>query len=71
MKEVNKTSLARMGKLNNSIVQSIGGSECTPIEVITVLRTITNRLDKAFELSVMGNPVSSIAERISDGSNVE
>ncbi len=66
------TSLSNMGKLNNSIIGLIDSSECSTIEVITVLRTITLRLDKAFELSVMGNPVSSIAETVknkNDGNN--
>jgi len=67
MQKESDTGLANMAQLNNSIIALIDSSECTTIEVITVLRTITFRLDKAFELSVMGNPVSSIAKRVNNG----
>ena len=68
MRESTDTSLSKMGELNNFLIALIDSSECTPIEVITVLRLITLRLDNAFELSVMGNPVSSIAEKVKNGS---
>ena len=64
MHEVNKTSLSRMGKLNNAVCELIGATDCNTIEVITVLKQIAFRLDKAFELSVMGNPIKSIAEKV-------
>ena len=67
MQKESDTGLTNMAQLNNSIIALIDSSECTTIEVVTVLRTITLRLDKAFELSVMGNPMSSIAKRVNNG----
>lgn len=69
MKEV--TDSTQMGELNNSIIALIGDSECNVLEVIAVLRIITSRLEKAFELQVMGNPVAGLAERLKHGSDVE
>jgi len=67
MQRETETSLAGMGELNNSIIALIDGSGCSTIECITVLRNITGRLDKAFDLSVMGNPLASIAKAVKDG----
>jgi hypothetical protein len=76
MNQVDEAALDRMGRLNNAVVDLIGGSDCSPVEAINVLRVITARLDESFELSVMGNPVARMAKKLRekeklDGSNVE
>jgi hypothetical protein len=67
MQRESETSLASMAELNNSVIALIDGSECTTVEAIMVLRAIAFRLDKAFEMAVMGNPVASIAKKVKDG----
>ena len=64
MQEVEKLGLTQMAELNNSVISLVDSSKCTVLEVIAVLRIITSRLDKSFELSVMGNPVSNIAAEV-------
>jgi hypothetical protein len=71
MKEPNDADLTRMGLLNSAFVHIIETSECTPIEAIIVLRIITNRLEKSFELSVMGDPLAGIVKENNNGSNLE
>jgi len=60
-----------MGELNNSIIAMVDQTDCSIVEVIIVLRLIALRLERAFELSVMGNPIASIAERVRHGDNLE
>jgi len=68
-------ALDRMGRLNNAVAEAIAKSNCNVIEVMTVLKLIVLRVEKAFELSVMGNPVQQIADKLkkeaADGSNME
>jgi hypothetical protein len=74
MQEIDDTASERMGNLNNAVVALIDTSTCTTLEVITVLRLIVQRLDKAFETSVMESPIKTIADKVDkvkDGSNVE
>ena len=62
---------AQMGELHNLIIALIDQSECNIFEIITILRLVTSRLEKSFELSVMGNPMASITESVKDGDNLE
>ena len=74
MQEINDSSSTQMGNLNNAVIALIDASPCTTIEAITVLRLVTQRLDKAFEMSVMGSPVKTIADKAKEtevGSNME
>ena len=70
MEKTSNASLERMGKLNNALVKAVEVSSCSPVETIQVLLMFAHRIEDAFKISIMGNPVSSIKKRLENGSNM-
>jgi hypothetical protein len=70
MQNIDDTCSERMGNLNNAMVAVINTTDCDTLEVISVLRLIARRLESAFELQVMGNPVQRIADDIKEKDTV-
>ena len=52
MQEIDEASKERMALLNNALVESIDKSNATPLEAISTLEIILNRMKRYFEISL-------------------